>query len=134
MGAAGSKSNQDSGASGNLMLELVGLLADKEVRAKLSDLAEKLASMTRRGDDRRRAVRQRMRPRRPGWVPTAIAQVLTARGVPMRVAEIHAAVETLIGEPVSGGSIKSALYSNARGPAARFMKVAPGRYVLASAS
>lgn len=48
------------------MYELVGLLADPEIRSRLTDLAEKLATMKRRGDDQRCPARQRMRPRRPG--------------------------------------------------------------------
>lgn len=52
-------------------------------------------------------------------------------GEPMRVKDIHAAVEAALGEPVATSSIKTALVANASGPSQRLVRVAPGRYVLA---
>jgi hypothetical protein len=49
----------------------------------------------------------------------------------MQVKDIHAAVETLVGEPVPSPSIRGALAKNVAG-SARFVRVARGRYILAS--
>jgi hypothetical protein len=66
-------------------------------------------------------------------VLAAVIQVLTAQDGPMRATDIHAAVETLVGEPVPLSSVKGALAKNVRGSSARFVRVARGRYVLADA-
>jgi hypothetical protein len=61
----------------------------------------------------------------------AVVQVLADRGEPMRVKDIHAAVEASVGEPVSWSSIKGALADHASGSSRRFVRIARGRYVLA---
>jgi hypothetical protein len=61
----------------------------------------------------------------------AIVKVLTDRAEPMHVQDIHAAVEALVGEPVPSPSIRGALAKSVKGPSARFVRVAPGRYLLA---
>jgi hypothetical protein len=47
---------------------------------------------------------------------------------------IHAAVEELVGEPVSWSSVKNCLASDVGGKSARFERVGRGRYRLASDS
>jgi hypothetical protein len=44
----------------------------------------------------------------------AIVQVLADRSEAMRVKDIHAAVEAMLGEAVAASSIKNALAANAR--------------------
>jgi hypothetical protein len=61
----------------------------------------------------------------------AIVQVLTDRGEPMQVKDIHAAVEALVGEPVPPTSVKGALAKHVAGSSVRFVRVARGRYILA---
>jgi len=94
-------------------------------------LAKKLAALRATGGPRRRPATCRQRSRRPGWVLKAIVRVMADHGEPMRVKDIHAAVEAALGEPVATSSIKTALVANASGPSQRLVRVAPGRYVLA---
>jgi hypothetical protein len=61
----------------------------------------------------------------------AIVHVLADRDEPMRVKDIHTAIEAALGEPVAASSIKTALLANAKGPSQRLVRVAPGRYALA---
>ena len=62
----------------------------------------------------------------------ALVRVLADREEPMRAREIHAAVETMLGEAVAWSSVRGALASNVSGSSPRFVRVARGRYVLAS--
>ena len=52
----------------------------------------------------------------------------------MRATQVHAAIEVLLGEPVSADSVSWALAADVRGPAPSFVRVARGRYVLADAA
>ena len=52
----------------------------------------------------------------------------------MRPMQVHAAIEALLGEAVSPDSVSWALAWDVRGPAPRFVRVARGRYVLATAA
>jgi hypothetical protein len=58
-----------------------------------------------------------------GWVLAAVTQVLEAAGEPMRTRMIHAAVEELVGEPVSWSSVKNCLASDVGGKSPRFERV-----------
>lgn len=64
---------------------------------------------------------------------TTVLAVLAERGAPMHVGEIHTAVEALVGEPVSKSSVNRVLSGNVR-VGSLVVRVAKGRYVLASAS
>lgn len=108
----------------------MGVLADPEIRARLSKLVAKLSATRKRGDARRETKPQRVRSRRPGWVQTAVLTVLAERGEPMHVSEIHAAVEALIGEPISKSSVKGVLSDNARAQSS-IVRVSTGVYRLA---
>jgi hypothetical protein len=46
----------------------------------------------------------------------------------MQARDVHAHVETLLGEPVRWASVKATLAGNLKGPTARFVRVARGRY------
>lgn len=46
----------------------------------------------------------------------------------MQARDVHAQVETFLGEPVRWASVKATLAGNLKGPASRFVRVARGRY------
>ncbi|MGH2852701.1 MAG: hypothetical protein ACRDLF_00710 [Solirubrobacteraceae bacterium] len=131
MDLPGSKSNQRSGVVDKVVAELIGALSSQDIRSGLGHVAEKLAVVRAGGAARRQTASARQRPRRPGWVLQAVVRVLADRGEPMRAKDIHAAVETALGEPVAWSSIKGALADNVAGTAPRFVRIARGRYVLA---
>jgi hypothetical protein len=134
MQARGSYSNQDSGAIDKIVSELLAALAGQEVRLGLSRLAKKLAGL-RASDAQPRAITsRRLRPRRPGWVLDAVCEAMTDQAGPMRVAHVHAAVEASLGDTVSANSVSWVLASHSVGPSPLFVRVARGRYVLASAA
>ncbi len=111
-------------------MELSGVLSNQNLQVRLRRIVKKLADVRAHGKVReRRSCRQRSR--RPGWVVEAVVKVLADREEPMRAKEIHAAVETMIGEPVGWSSVKSALALHVSGPSPLFVRIARGRYVLA---
>jgi hypothetical protein len=113
-------------------MDLIGVLSNHDLQGSLGRLAKKLAVVRASGEPRRQLVACRQRPRRPGWVLKAVVQVLGDRGEPMRAKDIHAAVETSLGAPVAWSSVKASLAANVSGTSSRFVRVARGRYVLAS--
>jgi hypothetical protein len=112
------------------LMEAAGVLSNHDLQERLRRVVKKLAAL-RASEDVRESRSCRQRPRRPGWVVKAIVKVLADRGEPMRAKEIHAAVETLIGGPVSWSSVKQALATHVDGPSPRFVRIARGRYTLA---
>jgi hypothetical protein len=112
-------------------MDLIGVLSNHELQGSLARLARKLAVPRASGVPRRPPVVCRQRHRRPGWVLEAVIKVLSDGAEPMRVKDIHAAVEASLGEPVRWGSIKAALATNVSGASPRFVRIARGRYVLA---
>ncbi len=52
----------------------------------------------------------------------------------MLARDVHARVETLLGEPVRWTSVRATLAGNLKGPAPRFARVARGRYGVPPAS
>ena len=113
------------------MVEAAGVLSNHDLQGRLRRVVKKLAALRASGDVREESRSCRERPRRPGWVVKAIVNVLADRGEPMRAKEIHAAVETLLGGPVSWSSVKQALATHVDGPSPRFVRIARGRYMLA---
>jgi hypothetical protein len=113
--------------------EVLAALSSLETRRRLERLAKKLAAL-RASDSPPRAIRnRRRRPLRPGWVLDAVCRVLANQATgPMRAVSVHAAVETLVGEKVSKDSVSWVLSSHSIGPSSLFVRVARGRYVLAS--
>jgi hypothetical protein len=126
--------HQDSGAIDKVVSELLVALAAQEARSGLSRLAKKLADLRASGAQPRAITSRRLQPRRPGWVLDAVCDVMADQRGPMRVANVHAAVEALIGEVVSANSVSWVLASHSAGPSPLFVRVARGRYVLANAS
>ncbi len=112
-------------------MHLLGVYSNQDLQGSLSRLAEKLAAVRTSGGPPRWPVSRRQRPRRSGWVIEAIIQVLANRREPMKVRDIHAAVEALVGEPVPAPSVNGALAKGVAGSSARFVRVARGRYILA---
>jgi hypothetical protein len=129
--ASGSKSNQRPSSIDALVPEVLVALAGQEARARLGRLAKKTASVRASDAPPRAITSQRRRARRPGWVHDAVVRVLVDHGGPMRATHVHAAVEVLLGEPVSDHSVSWALAAHVRGPVASFVRVARGLYALA---
>jgi hypothetical protein len=122
-------SNQDSGASGNLVSEVTKVLVSVD-RSRLSYVVKQLKRL-RASDAPPRPIRsQRQRNRRPGWVIDVVVQVLADEGRPMRSTHVRAAVESLLGHSVSKDSVDSCLSKGAHGKQPRFERVSYGRYRL----
>ena len=68
---------------------------------------------------------------RYGLVPKAIMQILSESDEPMRVRDIHAEVEALLGQAVSSSAVKNWLARHAQGDQALFVRLGRGRYRLA---
>lgn len=112
-------------------MQATQVLSNQEIQGSLARLARKLSGLRASDAPLRVVTSRRRRARRPGWVRDAVVRVLADHGGPMRVTSVHAAVEALLGEPVSSDSVSWALASDVRGPAPLFVRVARGRYVLA---
>jgi hypothetical protein len=69
--------------------------------------------------------------RRQGALLDAITSVLERAGSPLRVREVHAAVEELYGERVAFSSVNEALSTHANGAGRRFRRVRYGTYDMA---
>jgi len=120
-------SNQDSGASGNLVSEATKALASND-RSRLSHLAQQLRRLRATDIQPRVVTSRRKRARRPGWVLKAVRTVMAEQTQPMRALQVHAAVEALVGESVSINSVSWVLSSHSVGIGALFVRVARGRY------
>lgn len=109
---------------------LVGALSNPD----LQDLFQGLTSQPRRKQSRRQSTSaDGLRPvgrRKFGSVSGAIVQVLTEAQSTMRVKEIRAEVERLLGEPISRHSIKSYLHRGTYKSKPIFERVSHGRYRL----
>ena len=69
--------------------------------------------------------------RRQGALLDAVTTVLERASRPLRVREVHAAVEELYGQPVPFSSVNEALSSHANGDGGRFRRVRYGTYDMA---
>jgi hypothetical protein len=65
-----------------------------------------------------------------GLVPQAIMQVLAQAVEPMRVRDIHDAVEDLLDRSVPTSTVKSFLATNAQADGTRLVRLGHGRYRL----
>lgn len=86
------------------------------IEPRFAGVVELCGQETGRRSPQRAAVACRQRSRRPGWVLTAVVQVLADREEPMRAKDIHTAVEALVGEPVAWSSIKVPSLTTPRAP------------------
>ena len=74
----------------------------------------------------RRPLRQRQ-----GALLDVVTAVLERAGCPLRVREVHAAVEELYGERLPFSSVNEALSTHANGDGGRFRRVRYGTYTMA---
>jgi hypothetical protein len=65
-----------------------------------------------------------------GVVQRAVVQVIAAANGPMRGADVHQAVERLLGRPVSKNSVSWSLAADARSEEPRFERTTRGHYQL----
>ncbi len=106
--------NQACDDTDTCVVAVLRVLAAPECTSRLRYLAKRLAAL-KVSDARPRTIKsQRQRARRPGWVVDAVARVMAGQGEPMRVAQVHAAVEALLGEAVSKDSVSWCLSAGAR--------------------
>jgi hypothetical protein len=106
---------------------LVGALSNPD----LQDLFQSLTSQPLRKPSKRAPEPSGPRPdgrRKFGTVSSAIVQVLAEAQEDLRVKEIWAEVERLLGEPVSRHSVKSYLHKGLDGANPQFERVNRGRY------
>ena len=109
---------------------LLGALSNPEIQGRLRQLSEKLDQLASSDAKPHRSGRSDHRLR-SCLIPKAIMRVLAEPVQPMRVCDIHAAVEDLLGQSVSPGSVKSCLAERAQGDQPLFVRLARGRYCLA---
>jgi DNA invertase Pin-like site-specific DNA recombinase len=130
VGAGATGPSVGQGLSQKILVRATRVLSNQEVQSSLSHLARKLAQV--RGSDAppRTIPSQRRRAQRPGWVLDTVVQILADRAEPMRLMDIHAAIEQQLGHSVSLESISWRLRMGSRGHDPRFVRVARGRYML----
>lgn len=107
-------------------MELIGALWNLYNQGRLPKLAAlhgRLLAETPGTEVVRRPLR-----RRQGALLDAVTTVLELAGSPLRVREVHAAVEELYGERVPFSSVNEALSTHARGDVGRFRRVGYGTY------
>jgi hypothetical protein len=109
---------------------LLGAYSNPQVQERLRRLSDKLDRLAASEAAPRASIRLDRRLR-SGLVPKAIMEVLTASVEPMRVRDIHAEVEELIGQPVSPSAVKNWLTKHAGGGQSLFVRLGRGRYRLA---
>ncbi len=108
---------------------LLGCYLNPEVQGRLRQLSEKLDRLAASYAAPRPSVR-RDRKLRAGLVPKAIERVLAYAGRPMRVRDIHAEVEDLLGMSVPASSVKNWLAKQDQDHPPRVVRLGRGRYRL----
>lgn len=111
-------------------MELFGALSNPEVRESLERLAKKLEQIEASGVAPRPTTLAR--GLRVGAIPDAIMRVLADSVEPLRMRDIHAEVEALVGQPVSRSAVKNWLANHVRGDQAMLVRLGRGRYCLAA--
>jgi hypothetical protein len=110
-------------------MELNGALWNPDLRGRLAKLAalhEQLATRDRTGEAASRSLR-----RRQGAVLESVTAIVEQAAGPIRVREVHAAVERLFGEAVPLSSVSEALSTHTIGTDRRFRRVRYGIYEMA---
>jgi hypothetical protein len=108
---------------------LLGCYSNPEIQGRLRRLSEKLERLAASNAPPRPAARTDRRLR-CGLVPGAIERVLSESVEPMRVRDVHAEVEELLGQTVSPSAVKNWLARHAAGDKALFLRLGRGRYRL----
>lgn len=106
---------------------LLGAYSNPEIQGRLRQLSDKLDRLAASGGDPKPSARPD-RKLRNGLVPRAIEQVLDESPGAMRVRDIHAAVEDLLGVSVPVSSVNCWLTKNKTGD--RLVRLGHGRYRL----
>ncbi len=100
---------------------------------RVSNLAEEIESRSNVARDvRPDACPSTSRALPQGRIVAAVTRVLSDHPEPLQAREVHARVEKLLDEPVRWASVKATLAGNVNGAAPRFVRVARGRYAIAS--
>ncbi len=107
-------------------MELIGALSNFSTQERLEKLSAMLAKIEASGAAPRPS--RFAAKRRAGLLTRIIEQVLAEAEGPMRMHEIHAAAEELIGQPVPRSTVKNCLANNCKGEKARFVRLERGRY------
>jgi hypothetical protein len=106
---------------------LLGSYSNPEVRERLGRLSKALDRLATDKAALRPTVRQG-RKLRNGMVPRAIQKVLTDAAGPMRICDIHAAVEDLLDQPVPTSSVNCWLTKSIRDGHPSVIRLERGRY------
>lgn len=127
MPLTGARSNHhDDGLDENYLVGLIGaLLNHSEYLVPLTDLRARLLSQAARSERTANPP-----PLRCGAIQDAVIRVLAEADDPMRVTEVHAAVERVLSMRVSKDSVNSCLSTRARGADPLFVRVKFGHYRL----
>lgn len=107
---------------------IVGALSNPLVQEGLGQLSDKLAEVVAGGGPCRPS--SYAPKRRAGALTEAIGEVLGDAREAMRMYEIHAAAEVLLGQVVPRSTVKNCLANNCRGTRIRFERVERGRHRL----
>jgi hypothetical protein len=113
------------------MVGLLGCYSNPEIQGRLRQLSEKLERLAASNAAPRPSGRHDRRLR-SGLVPKAIMKTLTESVEPMRVKDIHAEVEGLIGQTVSPSAVKNWLAKSVQGSHPQVVRLDRGRYRLFS--
>ena len=108
---------------------LLGCYSNPAIQGRLRQLSDKLGRLVA-SDTAPRPSARRDRKLRGGIVPNAIERVLTDAGKPMRVRDIHAEVEELLGMSVPASSVKNWLAKQVQDRPPRVVRLGRGRYRL----
>jgi len=111
-------------------MELNGALSNPRALLELPRLNNLIADLRRRALASPRAPREASLG--PPPVLATVTIVLELAGVPLRVGEIHARSEQLLGRPVHRSSVKATLAEHAARPDPRFTRVRRGCYSIAT--
>jgi hypothetical protein len=107
-------------------VEIFGALSNPEILERLERLATKLDHIETGGAAPRPTTLARSV--RVGAIPGAIMRVLADSVEPMRMRDIHAEVERLLGPSVTRSAVKNYLANHCQGEQPRFVRIARGRY------
>jgi hypothetical protein len=120
------------GWSPNILVRATAACSNHEAGALIQRLACELDGLRTRRAPALAPLTARRTRHRPGWVLKAAREVLAQAGTPMRLADIHTAVEELLQEQVSRYSVEWTIYTHLRDDRRVFVRIARNRYVLAN--
>jgi hypothetical protein len=125
---AGVLSNPGLGSISNVLVGFLGAYLNPEIQGRLRHLAEKLDQLAASDAAPQPTARTGRIPN--GLVAGAIERTLAEAEGPMRVREIHATVEDLLGIAVPIPSVNYWLSKSVKGDRLRLVRLERGRYRL----